>query len=87
MERQSASYNGDTYHLIVKNCNHFCKDICYKLTGRSIPQWVNRLAKIGILNHSVYHFAMAVCGNMMRYALYLLLQLAVFPTFLVYIMI
>ncbi|KAG4991258.1 hypothetical protein JHK82_024762 [Glycine max] len=39
MERQSARYNGDTYHLIVKNCNHFCKDICYKLTGKSIPKW------------------------------------------------
>lgn len=48
MERQSANYNGDTYHLIVKNCNHFCHDICYKLTGKSIPKWVNRLAKIGI---------------------------------------
>ncbi|KAK8698821.1 hypothetical protein V6N13_114927 [Hibiscus sabdariffa] len=24
MERQSASYNGDTYHLIFKNCKHFC---------------------------------------------------------------
>lgn len=49
MERQSASYNGDTYHLIAKNCNHFCKDVCYKLTGKSIPKWVNRLAKIGTL--------------------------------------
>jgi len=48
MERQSANYNGDTYHLIVKNCNHFCKDICYKLTGKSIPTWVNRLARLGI---------------------------------------
>ncbi|XVE69927.1 hypothetical protein DITRI_Ditri10aG0030800 [Diplodiscus trichospermus] len=47
MEHNSARYNGDTYHLIVKNCNHFCKDICYKLTGKSIPKWVNRLAKIG----------------------------------------
>ncbi|KAL2490710.1 PPPDE putative thiol peptidase family protein [Abeliophyllum distichum] len=47
MERQTANYNGDTYHLIVKNCNHFCEDICYKLTGNWIPKWVNRLAKIG----------------------------------------
>lgn len=47
MEHHAASYNGDTYHLIVKNCNHFCKDICYKLTGKSIPKWVNRLAKLG----------------------------------------
>lgn len=48
MERESANYNGDTYHLIIKNCNHFCHDICYKLTGKSTPKWVNRLAKIGI---------------------------------------
>ncbi|EOX98565.1 PPPDE thiol peptidase family protein, putative isoform 2 [Theobroma cacao] len=49
MERQSASYHGDTYHLIFKNCNHFCEDICYKLTGNQIPKWVNRLARIGSL--------------------------------------
>lgn len=53
MERQSANYNGDTYHLIVKNCNHFCEDICYKLTGNHIPKWVNRLARIGILHISL----------------------------------
>lgn len=49
IERQSANYYGNTYHLIVKNCNHFCEDICYKLTGNRIPKWVNRLAKIGSL--------------------------------------
>ncbi|GAA0165663.1 cysteine protease [Lithospermum erythrorhizon] len=47
MEHQAASYNGDSYHLIVKNCNHFCKDMCYKLTGKKIPKWVNRMAKLG----------------------------------------
>lgn len=65
MERQSARYNGDTYHLIVKNCNHFCKDICYKLTGKSIPKWVNRLAKIGIflsLSHllPIWHSSISI---------------------------
>ncbi|KAL2927483.1 hypothetical protein RDABS01_019814 [Bienertia sinuspersici] len=47
MEQQSKNYFGDTYHLISKNCNHFCDDMCYKLTGKRIPKWVNRLAKIG----------------------------------------
>nr|XP_018677896.1 PREDICTED: desumoylating isopeptidase 2-like isoform X3 [Musa acuminata subsp. malaccensis] len=47
VEVQSVNYNGDSYHLIVKNCNHFCEDIIYKLTGNSIPKWVNRLARIG----------------------------------------
>ncbi|KAK8446575.1 hypothetical protein SEVIR_9G508100v4 [Setaria viridis] len=49
MELQSVNYNGDTYHLITKNCNHFCKDMCYKLTGNKIPKWVNRLARIGAI--------------------------------------
>ncbi|KAK4284690.1 hypothetical protein QN277_001485 [Acacia crassicarpa] len=47
MDRQSANYHGNTYHLIVKNCNHFCEDICQRLTGNSIPRWVNRLARLG----------------------------------------
>ncbi|KAL8542880.1 hypothetical protein ACS0TY_003678 [Phlomoides rotata] len=47
MEHQATNYCGDTYHLVVKNCNHFCEDICYKLTGNRMPKWVNRLAKIG----------------------------------------
>ncbi|EPS65739.1 hypothetical protein M569_09039, partial [Genlisea aurea] len=47
IERLAANYNGDTYHLIVKNCNHFCDDVCYKLTGNKIPDWVNRMAKLG----------------------------------------
>jgi len=47
LEQVAGNYNGDTYHLIAKNCNHFCNDVCLKLTGRSIPGWVNRLAKIG----------------------------------------
>lgn len=46
--RQSANYNGDTYHLIAKNCNHFSDDICYRLTGKRIPKWVNRLARVGL---------------------------------------
>ncbi|PKI47544.1 deSI-like protein At4g17486 [Punica granatum] len=53
IERLSKSYNGDTYNLIIKNCNHFCEDICYKLTGNRIPKWVNRLARIGSVCHGI----------------------------------
>ncbi|XP_042520145.1 deSI-like protein At4g17486 [Macadamia integrifolia] len=60
MEKHSADYNGDTYHLIVKNCNHFCKDICYKLTGNKIPKWVNRLARIGSLCNCILPEALKV---------------------------
>uniref|UniRef100_A0A0C9S5S8 TSA: Wollemia nobilis Ref_Wollemi_Transcript_18583_1184 transcribed RNA sequence n=1 Tax=Wollemia nobilis TaxID=56998 RepID=A0A0C9S5S8_9CONI len=47
MEQMAGSYNGDSYHLIAKNCNHFTNDVCMQLTRKSIPGWVNRLARIG----------------------------------------
>ncbi|KAF3331048.1 deSI-like protein [Carex littledalei] len=60
MELQSLNYNGDSYHLITKNCNHFCKDICFKLTGNSIPKWVNRLARIGALCNCILPGALKI---------------------------
>ncbi|XP_072992346.1 deSI-like protein At4g17486 isoform X2 [Typha latifolia] len=60
MELQSVNYHGDAYHLITKNCNHFCKDICYKLTGNSIPKWVNRLARIGAVCNCILPEALKI---------------------------
>ncbi|KAI3707345.1 hypothetical protein L6452_25786 [Arctium lappa] len=31
--------------MITRNCNHFCNDICIRLTGKPIPNWINRLAR------------------------------------------
>ncbi|XP_043697260.1 deSI-like protein At4g17486 [Telopea speciosissima] len=47
MEHHSGQYHGDSYHLIAKNCNHFTDDVCMRLTGKHIPGWVNRLARLG----------------------------------------
>ncbi|KAL2925455.1 hypothetical protein RDABS01_001346 [Bienertia sinuspersici] len=49
IEILSKEYFGNTYHLISKNCNHFCNDLCIRLTGKPIPKWVNRLARLGLL--------------------------------------
>ncbi|KAG0582829.1 hypothetical protein KC19_3G089400 [Ceratodon purpureus] len=49
IEQCADEYYGDTYHLIVKNCNHFSEDVCKRLTGKSIPGWVNRLARVGYM--------------------------------------
>ncbi|CAH1426455.1 unnamed protein product [Lactuca virosa] len=49
IEAMASDYHGDTYHLISKNCNHFSDDISQRITGKRIPGWVNRLAKIGAL--------------------------------------
>ncbi|URE08880.1 hypothetical protein MUK42_03761 [Musa troglodytarum] len=53
MEELAAEYTGDTYNLVSKNCNHFCDEACLRLTGKPIPKWVNRLAKIGYLCNCV----------------------------------
>lgn len=47
LEDLAEDYHGDTYHLIVKNCNHFTADVCKRLTGKPTPGWVNRLARLG----------------------------------------
>lgn len=49
LEKVSKEYLGNTYHLMSKNCNHFCNDLCIRLTGKPIPSWVNRLARLGLL--------------------------------------
>lgn len=53
MEDLAQDYRGNAYNLITKNCNHFCNDACIKLTGNPIPNWVNRLARIGFLCNCV----------------------------------
>ncbi|GAV59970.1 DUF862 domain-containing protein [Cephalotus follicularis] len=53
LEKLAEEYSGNTYHLITRNCNHFCHDVCLKLTGRTIPRWVNRLARLGLFCNCV----------------------------------
>ncbi|KAF4353500.1 hypothetical protein F8388_013792 [Cannabis sativa] len=53
MEKLAEEYSGNTYHLITKNCNHFCNDVCIRLTGKPIPRWVNRLARLGLFCNCV----------------------------------
>ncbi|CAM9526897.1 unnamed protein product [Ectocarpus sp. 8 AP-2014] len=35
------------YDVVRNNCNHFCDEFAFALTGRRIPPWVNRAATIG----------------------------------------
>ena len=46
IDNLASDYHGDSYHLILKNCNHFTQDASMKLTGKSIPKWVNRVAHL-----------------------------------------
>ncbi|KFK29811.1 hypothetical protein AALP_AA7G181900 [Arabis alpina] len=53
MLKLAEEYKGNNYHIITRNCNHFCNQVCLKLTQKSIPSWVNRLARIGFLCNCV----------------------------------
>ncbi|MCO5571813.1 hypothetical protein L7F22_025561 [Adiantum nelumboides] len=50
VEEIANEYSGDSYHLLFKNCNHFCDDVCMRLVGSHLPPWINRLAKLGPLS-------------------------------------
>lgn len=45
----SQKYQGTSYNMIHRNCNHFSNDFSIAITGKGIPGWINRLAKIGSL--------------------------------------
>jgi hypothetical protein len=44
----SEAFQGTSYNLLTKNCNHFTSYLVDKLTGRPAPKWLNRAAGIGV---------------------------------------
>jgi hypothetical protein len=44
----SEEFQGSSYNILTRNCNHFTSYLCEKLTGRPGPGWLNRAASIGI---------------------------------------
>ena len=48
VEMLGEKFVGASYHLVKNNCNHFTAEFTKMLCGKSIPNWVNRLATIGI---------------------------------------
>ncbi|KAF2471910.1 DUF862-domain-containing protein [Lindgomyces ingoldianus] len=44
----SEQFQGTSYNLLTKNCNHFTSHLCEKLTSRPAPGWLNRAASIGV---------------------------------------
>lgn len=44
----SEEFQGRSYNLLSRNCNHFTSHLCKKLTGTPSPGWLNRAAAIGV---------------------------------------
>ncbi|EFJ28768.1 hypothetical protein SELMODRAFT_16111, partial [Selaginella moellendorffii] len=43
----SKEWPGYSYDLLARNCNHFCDELCVRLSVPKIPAWVNRFANAG----------------------------------------
>ncbi|KAK9103705.1 hypothetical protein Sjap_020959 [Stephania japonica] len=52
----SREWPGDSYDLLARNCNHFCDELCERLSVPKLPAWVNRFANAG-------YAASEVAGN------------------------
>ncbi|KAF2131651.1 DUF862-domain-containing protein [Dothidotthia symphoricarpi CBS 119687] len=48
IQEASKQFQGTSYNLLTKNCNHFTSYLCEKLTGHAAPAWINRAASIGV---------------------------------------
>lgn len=48
IKETSQVFQGTSYNLLTKNCNHFTSYLCEKLTSRPAPAWLNRAASIGV---------------------------------------
>merc|ERR1712000_428326 len=44
----SEEFQGTSYNLLTKNCNHFTSHLVNKLTGTPGPGWLNRAASIAV---------------------------------------
>ncbi len=48
IKEASDVFQGTSYNILTKNCNHFTAYLLERLTGRSGPGWLNRAASIGV---------------------------------------
>ncbi len=58
-----GDYRAGTYNVITRNCNDFSDTLCMLLVSQSIPEWVNRAARIGrnVLPTSYTNSAAGIC--------------------------
>lgn len=47
LEEVKQQFKANEYSLINQNCNHFTEAFCQALLKKSIPSYINRLARMG----------------------------------------
>lgn len=48
IKEASEVFQGTSYNILTRNCNHFTSYLLEKLTSRPGPAWLNRAASIGV---------------------------------------
>ena len=51
VQELGREFKGNRYHLLQMNCNTFSSELCYRLTGKRAPGWINRLADLAVNLH------------------------------------
>ncbi|GAA6058542.1 hypothetical protein JCM10212_006981 [Sporobolomyces blumeae] len=44
--KRDPAWNGTRYDLLKRNCNSFTEELVRRLTGRTVPAWINRAAYV-----------------------------------------
>ena len=47
IQNMRSRFPQGSYDILTKNCNVFSEALCKELVGKSIPSWINRLARTG----------------------------------------
>lgn len=47
IQEMSDRWQGQTYHVLRRNCCHFADELCQRLGAGPIPEWTHRIAGIG----------------------------------------
>ena len=47
IQNMRSRFPRGSYDILTKNCNVFSEALCKELVGKSIPSWINRLARTG----------------------------------------
>jgi len=49
LQSMEEDWQGDGYHLLSKNCQHFCQEFCRLLNVAPVPEWVTALSASGAM--------------------------------------
>ena len=47
LDELKRNFVAKEYSLVSQNCNHFADALCWRLLGKRIPSYINRLARVG----------------------------------------